>query len=142
MILGNGNISDRGEAETPAVDLLICDREEEPDSTSTLHSNDDACLKPQGRQVFEDKKWKTRGQTLRIATWNVRTMFQTGKLDNVIQEMDNMNFDVLGLCETRWMGNWKMIHEYHVLIYPGGDNHRNGIGILMKKSVNWILANF
>ena len=56
MILGNGNISDRGETETPAVDLLICDREEEPDSTSTLHSNDDAFLKPQGRQVFEDIK--------------------------------------------------------------------------------------
>ena len=29
-------------------------------------------------------------------------MFQAGKLDNVIQEMDNMNFDVLGLCETIW----------------------------------------
>ena len=83
MILGN--ISDRGETETPAVDLLICNREEEPDPTSTLHSNDDACLKPPGRQVFEDIKWKTRGQTLRIATWNVRTMFQAGKLDNVIQ---------------------------------------------------------
>ena len=87
------------------------------DPTSTLHSNDDACFKPQGRQVFEDIKWKTRGQTSRIATWNVRTMFQAGKLDNVIQEMDNMNFDVLGLCETRWTGNGKMIHEGHVLIY-------------------------
>ena len=61
MILGNGNISHRGETETPAVDLLICDRGEEPDPTSTLHSNDDACLKPPGRQVFEDIKWKTRG---------------------------------------------------------------------------------
>ena len=49
MLLGNGNISDSGETETPAVDLLICDREEEPDPTNTLHSNDDACLKPQGR---------------------------------------------------------------------------------------------
>ena len=51
--------------------------------------------------MFEDIKWKTRGQTLRIATWNVRTMFQAGKIDNVIQEMDNMNFDVLGLSEIR-----------------------------------------
>ena len=31
----------------------------------TLHSNDDACLNPPGRQVFEDIKWKTRGQTLK-----------------------------------------------------------------------------
>ena len=63
MILGN--ISDRGETETPAVDLLICDREEEPDPTSTLHSYDDACLKPQGRQVFEDIKWKTKRSDLK-----------------------------------------------------------------------------
>ena len=48
MILGNGYISDRGETETTAVDLHICDREEEPDPTSTLHSNDDVCLKPPG----------------------------------------------------------------------------------------------
>ena len=38
--------------------------------------------------------------------------------------------------ETRWTGNRKMIHEDHVLIYSGGENHRNGIGILMKKSLN------
>ena len=67
--------------------------------------------------MFEDIKWNTRGQTLRIATGNVRSMFQAGKLDNVIQEMDNMIFDVLGLCETRWTGNGKMIQEDHVLIY-------------------------
>ena len=38
MILGNGNISDGCETETPAVDLLMCDREEEPDPTSS-HSH-------------------------------------------------------------------------------------------------------
>ena len=35
-------------------------------------------------------------------------MFQAGKLDNVIQEMDNMNVDVLGLCETIWTGSGKL----------------------------------
>ena len=71
--------------------------------------------------MFEVIKLKTRGQTSRIATWNVRTMFQAGTLANVIHEMDNMNFDVLGLCEIRWTGNGKMIHEDHVLIYSGED---------------------
>ena len=117
MMLGNGNISDIGETETHAVDLLVCDREEEPDPTSTLHSNDDACLKPQGREVVEDIKWKTRGHGMYVGP----TMFQAGQLDNVIQEMDSMNFDVLGLCETRWTGSGKMIHEDHVLIYSGGE---------------------
>ena len=69
-------------------------------------------------------------------------MFQAGKLDSVIQEMYNMNFDVLGSCETRWTGNGKIIHEDHLIIYSGGDDHRNGIGILMKKSVNASLIGF
>ena len=69
-------------------------------------------------------------------------MFQAGKLGNVIQEMDNMKFGVLCLCETRWTGNGKMIHEDFVLIYSGGENHRNGIGILIKKSVNASLIGF
>ena len=109
MMLGNGNISDIGETETPAVDLLVCDREEEPDPTSTLHSNDDACLKPQGRQVFEDIKWKTRGHGMYVLCF---------KPDNLTMWF---NCDVLGLCETRWTGNGKMIHEDHALIYSGGE---------------------
>ena len=70
------------------------------------------------------------------------TRFQAGKLGNVIQEMDNMKFGVLCLCETRWTGNGKMIHEEYVLIYSGGENHRNGIGIMIKKSVNASLIGF
>ena len=58
MILGNGNISDRGETQTLAVDLLICDREEELDPTSTLHGNADACLKPPRRQYLRIKSGK------------------------------------------------------------------------------------
>ena len=46
------------------------------------------------------------------------------------------------LCETRWTGNWKMIHEDHVLIYSGEEDHRNGIGIMMTKSVNASLIGF
>ena len=43
---------------------------------------------------------------IRIATWNIckPTMFQAGKLYNEIQEMDNMNLDILGLCETSMDG--------------------------------------
>ena len=69
-------------------------------------------------------------------------MFQVGELDNVIHEMDNMKCDVLGLCETRWTGNGKMTHEDHVLIYSGEEDHRNGIGIMMTKSVNASLIGF
>ena len=45
---------------------------------------------------------KTKGRTLSTATWNVKTLYQPGKIDNVIQEMAEMKIDVLGLAETRW----------------------------------------
>ena len=40
----------------------------------------------------------------RIGTWNVKTLYQTGKLNLVAQEMDKYGIKVLGLCETRWNG--------------------------------------
>jgi len=36
-------------------------------------------------------------QNLKIATWNVRTMLQTGKLENIKKEMERLNLNVLGL---------------------------------------------
>ena len=40
--------------------------------------------------------------TMRIATWNVRTLYQIGKLENIKQEMTRLQINILGLCETRW----------------------------------------
>ena len=37
----------------------------------------------------------------KIGTWNIRTLFQAGKLANVAQEMERLKVDVLGLSEVR-----------------------------------------
>ena len=36
-----------------------------------------------------------------IANWNVRTLFQKGKLENAKQEMTRMNVNILGMAEVR-----------------------------------------
>jgi len=41
---------------------------------------------------------------LTVGTWNVRSLHQTGKLENVMQEMRRMNIDILGIAETFWDG--------------------------------------
>ena len=41
---------------------------------------------------------------LKIATWNVGTLYRKGKLASVQQEMDRLQIDVLGLSEIRWKG--------------------------------------
>ena len=39
----------------------------------------------------------------RLATWNIRTMYETGKTIQVAREMKNYKMGVLGLSETRWL---------------------------------------
>ena len=36
----------------------------------------------------------------RLATWNIRTMYETGKTVQVAREMKRYKIRVLGLCET------------------------------------------
>ena len=40
--------------------------------------------------------------TTHIGFWNVRTMFDAGKLAQVCKEMRRYNLDILGISETRW----------------------------------------
>ena len=44
---------------------------------------------------------KTKRQPPRIGTWNVRSLYATGKLDNAIKEAKDMNIDILGLVCQR-----------------------------------------
>ena len=44
------------------------------------------------------------GNSRRIATWNIRSMYQNGKMDNIIMEMKWLNINIMGVCEVRWTG--------------------------------------
>lgn len=64
-----------------------------------------------GREKIQFMKSKTRPMLLnwksftKIATWNIRTLYQTGKLAQAVREMDRLKLDVLGVSETRWNGS-------------------------------------
>ena len=62
-------------------------------------------------------------------------MWQPGKLDNVIQEVEDMRLDILGVCETRWTGSGIIQRENHDMIYAGGESHARGVGIIMGKNI-------
>ena len=48
------------------------------------------------------KSKKTMNPVLIIGAWNVRTMMQKGKLENVKLEMKRNNINILGLSKVRW----------------------------------------
>ena len=75
------------------------------------------------------KKWKVRRNRrkqkskIRIAAWNVRTLYQTRKKANVEREMERMNLQVLGLSEVRCPGvGVNPAASGGTFIYSGGQN--------------------
>ena len=42
---------------------------------------------------------------IRIATWNVNTLYQAEKFDNLKREAERMKLDVVGVSEVRWTGS-------------------------------------
>ena len=73
------------------------------------------------------------GKLLRIATWNVRTLYQAGKLDNCLLEMKRLNVDILGIAECRWAESGEINKHEYKMYFSGKDKHSNGVAIILKK---------
>ena len=86
------------------------------------------------------KRWKRN--TSYIATWNVRTLFQKGKLDNVVVEMNRMKLEILGLAEMRWNGNGSFKKDGHTFLYSGNNKHTNGVVFIAHRSLNNNITGF
>ena len=97
--------------------------------------DDEHIPNPKGRMSSDSAVLKTRNRPLKIGTWNVRTLYQAGKLDNAIYEMNKMKLDILGIAETRWTDNGKIRRDTHTIIYSGGQEHKHGVGIMMKNGI-------
>lgn len=76
---------------------------------------------------------KKKADTVKIGTWNVRTLFQSGKLENVKLEMDRLQINILGLCEVRWTGAGRLTSGKHTIVYSGGSTHVYGVGMLFDR---------
>ena len=75
-----------------------------------------------------------KGRRLRIGTWNVRTMKEGGKLENLKEEMKLNNLDLVGLCEVRWKGSGEVRSGEYRMLYSGSEKGgRNGVGMILGK---------
>ena len=90
------------------------------------------------RQVGPDRQQATvrNRRTIRVGTWNVRTLYQIGKLENVKQEMMRLDINVLGLNETRWLDSGDFMIDDFKMIYAGGEKHERGVGLLMDSDIS------
>jgi len=81
------------------------------------------------------EKYNTKCRISRVGAWNVRTMKQLGKLDNLKQEMDRLRLDLVGISEVRWSGIGDFWSGEYRVIHTGAREGNSGVGIVMRKEI-------
>ena len=73
---------------------------------------------------------------MKIGNWNVRTLYQSGNIEQESREMKRRGIEIMAISGTHWTGQGKVVlEEGDSIIYSGreNDNHKGGVGILMTK---------
>ncbi|VDL82776.1 unnamed protein product [Nippostrongylus brasiliensis] len=83
--------------------------------------------------LFLDSFFSPKNIT-RIGTWNIRTLHQTGRLAQLLQEFENYNLDILGISEVRWTGSGRLMSDGKTILFSGVERtHDRGVGIVLNK---------
>ncbi|GFS02704.1 endonuclease-reverse transcriptase [Elysia marginata] len=85
---------------------------------------------------------------IKLGTWNVRTLNEPGALRCVLQEMEHMDLDLLGIAETHWpdrrdfrtqspksKANYRVIHS-------GGEQRDFGVALILNDRMSNALKYF
>jgi hypothetical protein len=103
-------------------------------------SSDDTRMNGSGESLREATARKREVLSVktktRIGFWNVRTMYEVGKLAQVTTEMRRYNLHILGISESRWTGSGKIRSSTgETVIYSGREDnqHHEGVAIILKK---------
>ena len=65
--------------------------------------------------TMQSKQQKKRRP--RIEAWNVRTLLQTGNLENLKEEMRRNKVDVMGISELKWEQSGELISDEFRMFY-------------------------
>ncbi|XP_056017310.1 craniofacial development protein 2-like [Ostrea edulis] len=76
--------------------------------------------------------------TLQLGCWNVRTLYQTGRLAQVVREMENDNINLLAVSEERWTGSGirQLASKHHIAFSERQDNyHDRDVALIMTNDI-------
>jgi len=76
-----------------------------------------------------------------IETWNVLTLWSTGKLELLRKELQVCDCDILGLSEMRWTGKGDM-HGAEVIWSAEEKSHTEEVGFLLNKRARNALPSY
>ena len=93
----------------------------------------------QSRKEAPEQTPPPTAKSLRIGSWNVRTLYEAGKIAQVCQEMRRTHLHILGVSETHLnQSGQKQLKDGELFIYSGyGEDgpHREGVGMIINKTV-------
>ena len=120
------NVCHASDIEPPATRHFAVDKHRNDAQTSVadVDIDDMKYPKPSGRFFADTSTLKTRNESLNICTWNVRTLYQARKLDNLIMKFNSLKLDILGVSKTHWSGSGIIQRENHTIIYSGEEENR------------------
>ena len=87
------------------------------------------------KNLWVKKNHHTRGERLKIATYNVRTLLKVEHVQELEElKENNMKWDVIGLGEVRRKEeNFTTLQSGHLLYHSEANNGQAGVGYLVNK---------
>ena len=70
-----------------------------------------------------------------MGTWNVRTLRQAGRLENLTSEMDKCELNVVGLSEVRWPGKGEIVSGNYTMFYSGGVKAEKAVAVVLRNDI-------
>jgi len=77
-----------------------------------------------------------------LATWNIRTMLQVGKMMEIAEELQKWEIGITAIQEVRWKGSGKINKPKYTVYYSGAEKQgEHGVGcIVTKKLQNYCMG--
>ena len=88
--------------------------------------------------------FKMASEKVNIGTWNVRTLYACGKVNELEHELKRYQWDILGLAEMRWTGFGETTSEDgHKIWYSGEETqHERGMGFIVRREITGYILSY
>jgi len=90
-----------------------------------------SCRRYKKKECKEQKEY----HSYKIGTWDIRTLNQGGKLENLKTEMQKNEVFVLSVSEVWWKGQGEIRSGDYAVYYSGGEWAERSVAIVVHKSI-------
>jgi len=125
----------KGNSQNPSnnIAMSLRTRKNKRNDVNGSHGGKPCGSRPAGSlRCFRSSTSETLTPTLTVGTWNVRTLYQAGKLELLQRELERMRYDIVGIAEVRWPGSGEQLEGR--FLYVGEETaHENGVGFMLSR---------